>query len=184
MNPGRGRVLSKLFDRLYRGPIIRNDLRGELVEEIVVLALAPEWRLCGSDWGACDLLHEESGLKIQVKQSASRQSWPSGKTGYGAPRYSIATKTGRYEGTDWIAGQGRNVDVFIFAWHGVTGPECDHADPSQWKFHAVAEPGLPAQKSLGLQQIQRLAAAVDYFGLNSAIQTVMMECDEHSAIRV
>ena len=90
MIPDRRRVLSNLFDRLYGGSIIRNDLRGELVEEIVGQALAPEWQPCGSDWGACDLRHEGLGLKIQVKQSAARQTWTPGSRGPGPTRFSIA----------------------------------------------------------------------------------------------
>ena len=44
-------------------------------------ALEPEWALCADDWGACDLKQvanlTEMGrpLRIQVKQSAARQSW-------------------------------------------------------------------------------------------------------------
>ena len=173
MIPDRRRVLSNLFDRLYGGSIIRNDLRGELVEEIVGLALAPQWQLCGGDWGACDLRHEASGLTIQVKQSAARQSWVIGTKGSSPPRFSIAVKTGRYEGADWIPGAGRNADIFIFAWHGTTGADCDHADPAQWAFFVVSEAALPAQKSLGLQELARLAQAVDFSGLNAAVLALM-----------
>ena len=169
MNPARREVLASLFERLYGGPVIRNDLRGELVEEIVGMALVPDWSLCGSDWGACDLRDHNSGLRIQVKQSAALQSWLSGKSGYGPPRYSIAAKTGFFEGADWIADHGRNAEIFIFAWHDVTGDECDHAEPEQWRFYVVAEADLPAQKSFGLRQITRLAVAVDFSGLKDAI---------------
>ena len=169
MIPDRRRVLSDLFDRLYGGPIIRNVLRGELVEEIVGMALAPDWQLCGSDWGACDLRHEASGLKIQVKQSAAIQSWTQGRRGYRPARYSIAAKTGRYEGADWIAEKGRNADIFIFAWHGIAGADCDHANPAQWTFYVIAEADLPAQSSLGLRQMERLTKAVDFAGLKSAV---------------
>lgn len=174
MRPSREEVLGRLFSRLYGSPVVRNDLRGELVEEIVGIALAPEWKLCGSDWGACDLRHDRSGQKIQVKQSAAKQSWVSGSRGYNLPRFSIATKTGRYEGADWIPGEGRNADIFIFAWHDVTGADCDHSDPAQWKFHVVAEADLPAQKSVGLRQLERLTTAVDFSGLRSEIQAVMI----------
>ena len=148
MIPDRRRVLSNLFDRLYGGSIIRNDLRGELVEEIVGLALAPNWKLCGSDWGSCDLQHAQSGLRIQVKQSAARQSWFTDNKGSSPARFSIAVKTGRYEGADWIPGAGRNADIFIFAWHGTTGADCDHADPAQWEFFVVSEVALPARNPL------------------------------------
>ena len=183
MIPDRRRVLSSLIDRLYGERIIRNDLRGELVEEIVGLALAPEWHPCGSDWGACDLRHEESGLKIQVKQSAARQTWSPGPRGPGPARYAIAEKTGRYEGVDWFAEIGRNADIFIFAWHGLTGPECDHADPAQWQFFVVAEVDLPAQKSLGLPHIERLATESDFSGLREAVRSVVMACCKPGDVR-
>ena len=165
----RRRVLSNLFDRLYGGTVIRNDLRGELVEEIVGMALAPEWKLCGSDWSSCDLQHAESGLRIQVKQSAARQSWAPGNRGHVQPRFSVAAKTGRYEGANWIAGEGRNAEIFVFAWHGVTGPECDHANPEQWTFYVVAEAELPAQKSVGLVQIERIADPATFHNLRDAV---------------
>ena len=173
MRPSREEILGRLFSRLYGSPVVRNDLRGELVEEIVGVALAPEWRLCGGDWGACDLRHEKSGQTIQVKQSAARQSWVSGSRGYGRPRFSIASKTGRYEGAVWIPGEGRNADIFIFAWHGMTGADCDHADPAQWKFFVVSEVALPAQKSLGLQELARLTTAVDFSDLKDAVLALM-----------
>ena len=173
MIPNRDEILGRLFSRLYGSPVVRNDLRGELVEEIVGIALAPEWELCGGDWGACDLRHDRSGQKIQVKQSAAKQSWVSGSRGYNLPRFSIATKTGRYEGADWIPGEGRNADIFIFAWHGAAGADCDHADPAQWKFLVVAEAQLPAQKSIGLKQLERLTTAVEFSGLRDAVLASM-----------
>ena len=173
MIPSREEVLRRLFGRLYGSPVVRNDLRGELVEEIVGIALEPEWRLTGSDWGACDLQHEASSQRIQVKQSAAKQSWVAGNFGYGPARFSIATKTGRYEGANWVSNEGRNADIFVFAWNDATGPDCDHADPAQWRFLVVAEADLPAQKSIGMRQLERLTTAVDFFGLGSRVQAVM-----------
>ena len=175
MSIDRQKVLAQLFERLYGSPVIRNDLRGELVEEIVGLALAPDWKLSGSDWGACDLQHASSGYKIQVKQSAAKQSWDAGKNGRSLPRFSIAAKTGRYEGPDWIAGEGRNADIFVFAWHNEMDSDCDHANPVQWKFYVVAESVLPAQKSLGLSQVESLTAAVEFADLSAAVDAVVAE---------
>jgi hypothetical protein len=169
----REEVLNGLFHRLYGKPVVRNDLRGELVEHIVGMALAPEWTHCGSDWGSCDLRHERTGRTIQVKQSAAQQSWAASNRGYSAPRFSIARKTGRYEGADWVVGRGRNADIFVFAWHDKSSGECDHADPSQWTFYVVPELQLPDQDSLGLRQIERLTRAVKFSGLLSAVDAVM-----------
>lgn len=65
--------MQRLAQRLYGTPIIRNSARGELVEEIVAMALEPDWLLCSGDWGGCDLVYPASGLRMQVKQSAARQ---------------------------------------------------------------------------------------------------------------
>jgi len=73
-------MLTPLFQRLYGGPVIRNDLRGELVEEIIGGALAPE--------------SSTSGLPIQAKQSAAMQAWAASNKGRSSPRFSIAPKSG------------------------------------------------------------------------------------------
>lgn len=67
-------LITRLTDRLFGAPLLRNSIRGELVEEMVALALEPEWSLCAGDWGACDLMQVGGPLRIQVKQLA-RQSW-------------------------------------------------------------------------------------------------------------
>lgn len=175
MSLGRQTVLAQLFGRLYDSPVIRNDLRGELVEEIVGMALAPEWSLCGGDWAGHDLEHRDSGQKIQVKQSAAKQSWAAREGVVAQPRFSIAPKTGRWErGTEWVAGVGRNADIFIFAWHPVVGEDCDHANPDQWQFYAVAEPDLPTQKSIGLGQVRRLATPLDFDDLRAKLATMVI----------
>jgi len=68
-------LITRLTHRLFGSPLLRNSIRGELVEEMVALALEPEWALCADDWAACDLKQVGGPLRIQVKQSAARQSW-------------------------------------------------------------------------------------------------------------
>ena len=69
-------ITTRLANRLLGTPLIRNDIRGELVEEMVAVALDPEWQLCGGDWGPCDLKQADGPLRIQVKQSATRRVVP------------------------------------------------------------------------------------------------------------
>ncbi len=45
-------VIVRLTHRLFGSPILRNDIRGEVVDEIVGMALEPEWELCSGDWAA------------------------------------------------------------------------------------------------------------------------------------
>ena len=165
-------AIVRLTRRLFGAPILRNSIRGELVEEMVAMALEPEWELCAGDWAACDLRQRGSGLRIQVKQSAARQSWHRSDTVPGNPRFSIAEKTGRWEeGDKWIAERGRNADIFIFAWHPHGGASADHRDPEQWLFHVVAEASLPAAKSISLGAIQTLADPVPFAGLAAAVRS-------------
>jgi hypothetical protein len=177
---GRQHVLTRLFQRLYGEPTVRNDLRGELVEEIVALALEPDWQLCGGDWAACDLLHVASGARMQVKQSAARQSWTKDGDPAPSPRFSIAETAGRWDGSRWVPGVGRNAEFYVFAWHPVSDEHCDHADVSQWAFYVVEEQALPKQKSLGLAQVAKLASAVPWTSLGAQVSS-LLEAKVHNS---
>lgn len=166
--------ITRLAHRLFGAPLLRNSIRGELVEEMVAVALEPEWALCAGDWGACDLVQVGGALRIQVKQSAARQSWHGDDSPPPRPRFSIAHKTGRYEGQTWIAEPGRNAEIFIFGWHPVTDVSADHRDPTQWQFFVVAEADLPSQASLSLTALQRLAAPVSHDELGAGVAEVAL----------
>lgn len=162
-------LITRLTHRLLGAPLLRNSIRGELVEEMVGVALEPEWGLCAGDWGACDLAQRDGPLRIQVKQSAARQSWHREGDRPSRPRFSIAHKTGRYERQAWIAGRSRNAEIFVFGWHPVTDASADHREPAQWQFFVVAEAHLPAQASLGLPALARLAEPVAYAELRARV---------------
>ena len=163
-------ITARLIHRLFGAPLLRNSIRGEWVEEMVALALEPEWALCAGDWGACDLAQVDGPLRIQVKQSAARQSWHVPASPPPCPRFSIAHKTGRYEGLTWIADPSRNAEIFIFAWHDRTDATADHRDSAQWQFFVVAEPDLPPQKSISLAALARVAESVRIGHLAEAVQ--------------
>ena len=166
-------ITTRLAQRLLGTPLIRNSIRGELVEEMVAVALEPEWGLCGDDWGTCDL--RAGPLRIQVKQSAARQSWHRDHSPAPRPTFSIATKTGRYDGLDWIAEPSRNAEIFIFAWHPVTDATADHRDPQQWLFYVVSETALPDQKSISLASLARLADPVRFDALRASVDAIFSE---------
>ena len=42
-------LTTRLAQRLLGTPLIRNSIRGELVEEKVAVALEPEWQLCAGN---------------------------------------------------------------------------------------------------------------------------------------
>ena len=141
------------------------------------MTLEPEWALCGGDWGACDLMQVGGPLRIQVKQSAARQSWHADDSPSPRPRFSIAHKTGRYEGQAWIAEPGRNAEIFIFGWHDRTDATADHCDPAQWQFFVVAESDLPAQRSISLSTLARLTDPVTHSALGARVAEVATRFD-------
>lgn len=163
-------LIARLTQRLFGAPILLNSLRGEVVEEMVAMALEPLWEHCAGDWAAFDFRERRSGLRLQVKQSAARQSWHKDRCPPARPRFSIAEKTGRWdEGDRWVAEPGRNADLFVFAWHKLTAEAADHRDPNQWEFYVVAERRLPAQRSISLVGVQALAQPVSIAALAMAV---------------
>lgn len=170
-------VLGRLTHRLYASPLVRNDARGELVEEIVAAALEPDWQLCSGDWGACDLIEPARNLRIQVKQSAARQTWHKADARPPRPCFSIQEKTGRWEeGDRWVNERSRNAEIFVFAWHPLTSEDADHRDPNQWQFFVVAESGLPAQKTISLLRIHELTEPVSFDNLAAKVREVADGC--------
>lgn len=166
-------AITRLAQRCFGQRIIRNDLRGELVEEIVAMALEPEWVLCAGDWAAFDLKQADGPLRIQVKQSAALQTWHKPDARPPTPCFSIKEKSGRWEDGDrWIEERSRNADIFIFGWHDRTDAKADHREPNQWQFFVVAERDFPKQKSLGLSTLHRLAKLVGFADLAAEVQTV------------
>ncbi len=164
-------VIRRLTQRLYGSPIIRNDVRGELVEEIVATALESEWQHCATDWASCDLIHSTRKIGIQVKQSAARQTWHKENIRAPRPCFSIKEKTGRWQdGDKWIEQRSRNAEIFIFAWHPGVDGLADHRDPDQWEFFVVLEPALPQQSSISLSRIRQLTEAVRIGGLASRVR--------------
>jgi hypothetical protein len=166
-------VINRVTRRIFGSKILRNDVRGQVVEEIIAMAPEPEWKLCSGDWAAFDLVHATNRLRIQVKQSAARQSWHKGDCPPPNPRFSIATKAGRWEdGDKWIEERSRNAEIFVFAWHPVIDATVDHREPDQWEFYVAAERSLPQQGSISLAAVRRLSSAVDFDGLARAVSAV------------
>jgi hypothetical protein len=164
-------LISRITSRLFGQPILNNVVRGEVVEEMCLMALEPAWRHAGGDYGAWDLEHPKTGLRIQIKQSAARQSWGNSIS---SPTFSIAHKTGRYDGAKWISERSRNADIFIFGWHPLTDDTADHRIADQWQFFVVPEHKLPSQKSIRLTNIQRLAAPCSWLELGDSVDKAIL----------
>ena len=148
------RIVRSLEQSVYNRDLINNAERGAYVEHMIVLALEGQgWDLTWP-WASWDLKHRD-GARIEVKQSAARQTWhkrpkppfplPSrGKFGINRPSESYYLEDGTYEKTRRPQ---RHADIYVFAWHPVEDlNEADHRRPDQWEFFVVPEKCLPRPK--------------------------------------
>ena len=137
------------------------------------MLLGPLWRATGADWGGWDF-ESDDGVRLEVKQSAAKQSWSQPKSSRGS--FDIAPRTGRYDGTVWVPGAGRAAHIYVMAWHGRADDGCDQRDEAQWEYYAVTTRSLPAaQKSIGLAPLQRLAVPVAAHELERRVDEVVAE---------
>jgi len=163
---GRTRMLKADIRELILGPydkrVMNNTYRAHFAECLIAWALGEQWRLTwqkGWDWAAWDL-ESESGVRLEVKQAAARQSWDPPKTPKRVPRFDIAPRKGYWtpEGNQWVDIPGRHAHIYVFAWHGEVKAElCDQRNAKQWVFHVVPTSVLPEhQKSIGLGALRKL----------------------------
>ena len=123
---------------------------------MVAEILGPDWKHVGNDWAPWDL-ERSDGLRVEVKQSASAQSWGRSIT---SPRFSIAAAKAHYpDGKTYTLNSSgsRLADLYIFAWH----EGGDQRITSEWRFFVIPAAQLPRQqKSIGLNAIRKLTAEV------------------------
>ena len=150
-------ALARLVARLYGQPIIRNVLRGELVEQFVLDALGDDW-LAAGDWEAWDIQSADGQHRIQVKQSAARQSWSDVDCKASNARFSIKGSMAWTEAGGWAGEISRQATLYILAWHPFVDASADHRDPEQWEFYMISSSQLPEQKSLGLNAMKTLCS--------------------------
>ncbi|WP_420606850.1 hypothetical protein [Novosphingopyxis sp.] len=168
----RQALLERLLNRLYGQRLVRNVLRGELVEQMILDALGEDW-IAGSDYGEWDVEHPPSGTRIQVKQSTALQSWSEEGCLASVPRYIIkATRAYSYKTRLYEADPRRHANIYIFAWHPLVDVEADHCDPNQWLFYIVKTDLLPNQQSIGLSRLERLCEPVFISELADAMHQI------------
>ena len=153
-------VVERLLDRLYNGQIIDNVDRGVYVQYMIELALQeldPAWE-CMPGWSMWDLEHKGSGARIEVKQSAKRQTWSEGLESLpSAPSFRIApTKRWDPKVRQYVGEPQRWADLYMFAYHPKYDEDvADHRLPDQWEFYLLPEQEMPpAQKSIGLNPVR------------------------------
>lgn len=154
---GKNEVISKLCDAAFGKPLVTNVLRAQIVEAMVALVLEPAWHWCGADYAPCDFQRND-GLRLEVKQSAARQSWNTEKPSKAI--FDVAARTGRNEAHGWVEEYGRAAQVYVFAHHPIFNDSADHRDPAQWQFYVVLTASLPDVKQLSLGTIKSFSSAV------------------------
>ncbi|MGE4410065.1 MAG: hypothetical protein AB7D33_05785 [Sphingobium sp.] len=167
---GTAEVIAKVTEAAFGKPLVTNVLRGQVAEAIIALALEPEWGWCSADYSGWDF-ERPDGLRLEVKQSAARQSW--GTTRPSKAIFDVAARTGHWEGgTEWIAGVGRAAHLYIFAHHAIYDDHADHRDPSQWDFYVTPTSALPDIKQISLGTIKTITTAVSINALAAAVRSI------------
>jgi hypothetical protein len=161
-------IRAKACAAAFGEPLISNIYRGLVAEIIVGAALGPEWRLCSGDWRGWDFEHP-TGCRLEVKQSAARQTW-TGERKATVSIFDIRARTGYFEGADWVADPRRFADIYVFAHHPLTDASADHRDPSQWRFYVVATDRLPPGKTISLAKVMLLSDALPWIVLGVAVE--------------
>ena len=70
-----------MLTQRYDGPNMNNVSRGDYVECMIAITLGTDCRLTcadGWDWAAWDFEHLSSGVRLEIKQAAARQTWDKG----------------------------------------------------------------------------------------------------------
>lgn len=159
------RAASKVtFDK----PLVTNVFRAVIVEAIVAAAL-PEWNWCSGDYASCDFRHPDS-TRVEVKQSAARQTWYAGRASQAT--WDIRPRTGYWGRNGWISKKGRYAHVYVFAHHPVRTKKADHRDPLQWLFYVVETSKLPDTKSLSEAGAASLADPITFDRLATRVETL------------
>jgi hypothetical protein len=150
--------------------LIVNVLRGLVAEAIVAEALGGNWMWCSTDYSAWDFIRSD-GKRLEVKQSAARQSWAADGAKPTNCSFDIAPRQGRFdESSTWVPDHRRWADVYVFSHHAETGAGADHCDPQQWTFYVVRTVDLPQQRAIALSRVRQLAAGCCFADLANALE--------------
>lgn len=162
-------LIHKATQATFGHPVVSNVFRAVLAEALVASCLHDGWVWCSGDWAPYDFKHND-GTRLEVKQSAARQSWHTTNDLPSKAVFDIASRKGFYEGKTWHNSQGRNADIYVFAYHPITDDTVDHRDPKQWLFFVVATSTLPNTKKISLAALTRLTTPINQADLGNAVE--------------
>ena len=161
-------IFSSLIRDLFDVPIMGNLYRPHYVERMVAIGLGEGFKLVSADWAGWDI-EGPKGLRIEVKQSAARQTWTDRPSLAGKPTtgsFDIAPRKGYYSdgGSEWVPKPGRHAHIYILAWHPIADEtEADHREPAQWLFFIVPANQLPQdQKTISRTVVEKRWSAVRF----------------------
>ena len=161
-------IFSSLIRDLFDARIMGNLYRPHYIERMVAIGLGEGFKLVSADWAGWDI-EGPKGLRIEVKQSAARQTWTNRPSLAGKPTtrsFDIASRKGYYSdgGSEWVPKPGRHAHIYILAWHPIADEtEADHRDPAQWLFFIVPAKQLPQdQKTISRTVVEKRWSAVRF----------------------
>lgn len=154
--PDASAVRRRASESAFGGRLITNNFRAVVAEAMVALVLEPVWRWCSADYAAWDF-EREDGVRLEVKQSAAKQTWHVATDKPTNCLFDIRARKGRYEGATWIAEPGRHADLYVLAHHGICDDTADQADPQQWTFYVILAADLPDAASISLSKARSLS---------------------------
>ncbi len=163
-------VVAHVSDAAFGRPLVMNVLRGHVVEAMVDLALRPDWRWCAADYAGWDF-ERADGVRVEVKQSAARQSWEPAFGGKVCPRFDVRERTGWWDGADWVPSHGRAAHLYLFCYNGRADEDADHRNPDQWEFFVASAGDLPTGKSIGINRVRALTPTLSFSDLKQQVRS-------------
>jgi len=165
-------IQQRVSEKSFGAPLITNVLRGAVAEAIIACALEPQWTWCSADYASWDFEHDD-GVRLEVKQSAARQSWAKSDAKPSVAGFDIAPCQGYWNTQgQWVPEPGRQAQIYILAHHPIADDSADHRDPAQWDFYVIATSALPATRRISLTSLRRLAEPCSYAALRSRVDAV------------
>jgi hypothetical protein len=168
---GTAEVITKVCDAAFGKPLVTNVLRGQVVEAMIALALEPVWKWCSADYASWDF-ERADGVRLEVKQSAYRQSWDSGPNVKISPGFDVKARKGRWEGSTFVPEPGRAAHMYVLAYHDRRDDAADHRDPRQWEFFVLGASFIPPVARIALGSVRRLTDSVAINELANRVEHV------------